>query len=88
MVAEVRGFVNPLPESVPPLAQGPPAVQLLALVELQVNVERPLLATGLGEAVIEAVGTVPQACVLRPGVAPSPAQVGAPPPVASVQVRV
>ena len=68
--------------------QGPPAVQLEALVELQVNVARVLYATGLGEAEIEAVGTVPQACVLRPGVAPSPAQVGEPPPVASVQVRV
>ena len=87
-MAEVRVLVNPLPAVEGTFDQGPPAVQLLALVELQVNVERPLLATGLGEAVIEAVGTVPQACVLRPGVAPSPAQVGAPPPVASVQVRV
>ena len=60
VVSAVRGLVNPLPEVVPPFAQGPPAVQLVALVELQFNVGRPLYATGLGEAEIEAVGTVPQ----------------------------
>ena len=41
-VSEVRGLVSPLPESVPPLLHGPPAVQEVALVELQVRVERPL----------------------------------------------
>ena len=38
----VRGLVNPLPESVPELDHAPPAVQLVAPVELQVRVERPL----------------------------------------------
>ena len=56
VVAEVRGSVRPEPERVPELLQGPPAVQEVAFVEDQVRVERPLYATGLGEAVREAVG--------------------------------
>ena len=56
VVAEVRGLVRPLPERVPELLQGPPAVQEVAFVEDQVRVERPLYATGLGEAVRVAVG--------------------------------
>ena len=56
VVLEVRGLVRPLPESVLELDQGPPAVQLVAPVELQVRVARPLYATGLGEAVRVAVG--------------------------------
>ena len=40
---EVRGLVKPLPESVPEFDQFPlGAVQLVALVEPQVSVERPL----------------------------------------------
>lgn len=56
VVAEVSGLVRPLPERVPELLQGPPAVQEVALVEDQVRVERPLYATGFGEAVRVAVG--------------------------------
>ena len=56
VVAEVRGLVRPLPERVPELLQGPPAVQEVALVEDQVRVERPSYATGFGEAVRVAVG--------------------------------
>ena len=55
-VLAVRGSVSPLPESVPELDHGPLAVQLVALVELHVRVERSLYATGLGEAVMLAVG--------------------------------
>lgn len=56
VVLEVKGLVNPLPESVPALDHGPPAVQLVALVELQVRVELPLYEAGLGEAESPAVG--------------------------------
>lgn len=56
VVFEVSGSVRPLPESVPELLHGPPAVQEVALVEDQVRVARPLYATGLGEAESEAVG--------------------------------
>jgi hypothetical protein len=49
VVLEVRGFVRPLPESVPELDQGPPAVQLVAPVEPQVRVGRPLYAIDVGE---------------------------------------
>ena len=52
---EVSGFVRPLPERVPELDHGPPAVQEVAPEEDQVRVERPLYATGLGEAVRVAV---------------------------------
>ena len=45
-----------MPESVPWFDHGPPAVQLVALVELQVRVERPAYWTGFGLAVSEAVG--------------------------------
>lgn len=38
VVSEVSGSVNPLPESVPELDHGPPAIQLFALVELHVRV--------------------------------------------------
>jgi len=62
VVSEVRWSVKPLPFKLSPvgdvrLDHGPYAVQLVAFVELQVRVERPLYATGLGETVIEAVGT-------------------------------
>ncbi len=50
MAGAVRASVSPLPESVPPLLHGPPAVQEVALVELQVRVERAPDATGFGEA--------------------------------------
>ena len=49
VVLEVRGLVRPLPESVPELDQGPPAVQLVAPVEPQVRVGRPLYAIDVGE---------------------------------------
>lgn len=58
VVLEVSGSVRPLPESVPELDQGPPAVQLVAFVELQVSVERAPYATDVGEAESEAVGAV------------------------------
>lgn len=56
VVLVVRGLLQPLPESVPELDQGPLAVQLVAFEELQVSVDCPLYATGLGDAVREAVG--------------------------------
>lgn len=49
------GFVRPLPESVPELVHGPPAVQEVAFVDDQVSVDCPFGATGFGEAVSEAV---------------------------------
>ena len=56
VVAEVNGFVRPLPERVPEFDQGPPAEQEVALVLDQVRVERPSYAIGFGEAVRVAVG--------------------------------
>ena len=57
VVLEVKGSVNPLPESVPPFDQLPlGAEQLVALVELQVRVGRPLYATDDGETERVAVG--------------------------------
>ena len=56
VVFAVRGFAKPLPERVPEFVQGPPAVQLVALVELQVIVGRPLYVVGFGEIERVAVG--------------------------------
>lgn len=39
VVLVVRGFVRPLPESVPELVHGPPAVQDVAFVDDQVSVD-------------------------------------------------
>ena len=56
VVFAVRGFVRPLPASVPLLVQGPPAVQEAAFVELHVRVTWASEATESGEAESEAVG--------------------------------
>lgn len=48
--------MRPLPESVPWFDHAPPAVQLVAFVELQVIVERAPYATEFGEIVSVAVG--------------------------------
>ena len=78
MVA-VRVPVDWLPLVAFPLNQPPVAVQLVALVELQVNVEVPPLAILVGFAVSVTIGgggvtvTVAEAPVLPPG----PVQVSA-----------
>lgn len=56
VVSAVSGSVSPFPESVPWFDHGPPAVQLVALVEPQVSVERLFGLTDVGEAESEAVG--------------------------------
>ncbi len=56
VVLDVKELVNPLPERLPEFDHGPPAVQLVALVEDQVSVDWPLYATEVGEAESEAVG--------------------------------
>lgn len=56
VVLENSWSVSPLPERVPELDHGPPAVQEDALVELHVRVERPAYATDVGEAERVAVG--------------------------------
>jgi len=58
VASAVSGSVSPLPERVPELDHGPPAVQLVASLEPQVSVERPSYAIGLGEAVRVALGTL------------------------------
>ena len=57
VVFAVRGLVKPLPDKVPELDQGPPAVQLVAFVEFQVIVGRVLYGVGFGETERVAVGT-------------------------------
>ena len=47
--SEVRGSVRPLPERFPEVDQFDDVVQLVALVELHVSVDRPPLATAVGE---------------------------------------
>ncbi len=72
VVLTVRGPVNTLPESVPELDHGPPAVQLVASVEPQVSVELAPYATEIGEAVSEAVGTgAPHPLDVLPNVSPT-----------------
>ena len=56
VVAAVSGSVRPEPEVVLLLVHAPPAVQLVAFVELQVSVDCPLYATEDGRAVRVAVG--------------------------------
>lgn len=56
--SEVIVLVKPLPESVPELDQGPPAVQLVAFVEDQVKVDLPPEVTEDGETESEAVGSL------------------------------
>jgi len=56
VVSVYRGLVNPLPESVPELDQGPPALQLVALDELQERVDWSPEETEAGEALRDAVG--------------------------------
>ena len=77
VVFAVRGLVNPLPDKVPEFDQGPPAVQLVAFVELQVIVGRVLYGVGFGETERVAVGTGGGATVtvaLRVPVPPGPEQ--------------
>ena len=57
VVSAFRALVSPLPESVPELDHGPPAVQLTASAgEPQVSVARPPGVTEVGEAERVAVG--------------------------------
>lgn len=54
--AVVIGSVKPLPDRFPELDQLPLVVQLVAFVELQVSVDRPLDDIEVGLAVMVAVG--------------------------------
>ena len=57
VVFVVSGVVRPLPERLPEVDHGPPAVQEVASVEDQVRVERLPTVTEAGEAERVAVGT-------------------------------
>ena len=56
VVLLVMGSVSPLPAVVPEVDHGPPAVQLVALVDDHVSVARLPDATEAGETVRDAVG--------------------------------
>ena len=55
-MSAVKESVRPVPESDVPFDQGPPAVQLVAFVELQVRVARSPDTTEVGVAESVAVG--------------------------------